>query len=905
MFLGLSVYAQEDKIYKSLDDALKSSNEVIYLDLYNQGLTKISKNINKMENLKSINLSNNKLSSLPSFASFSHLEWVNLSNNKLENLPSFLKITGGERNLIIDNNPGFKIAVSGTNERNVTESGFEGTMRLASSSTIVAETKGKSTFLKIMPYGATSETWIEIHKKDGMTNNALLEKIKNDSQLAFNYFVNKHSTYDKSIDSLPPFLQYNCSINPKKGIVSNNVIVFFEMYYITLATSKKFIGEGDLKQMLQYALTYQPKSKDNFQVEVVNGINFSKDEFKTNTAEDFLAKAVIPEKVKVSSVLPVLTPVKETIYTLQPGETVAFTDEYKMGITLKNDDYYIYYKKAEKYYVKTNKKVFGPYDNIPENQFGNYGSKDIIALKVTRDKTDFFIFNGEEYGPYSEGASFWVESKDDGSITTTLSYNLDNSTYYEIDGRKYGPYPLNSSLDILKGKEVVLSESDNGMHELIIDGEVKLKDFKLLEYYGPISDDHIGFMYSKDGKEYALFDDRIYGPYDDVLDLGVVDGQLRMRYRNNNDEYMLIDGKTFGPYDEFIKKYGNFYHNYFTYKNDGKYYTSNDGIVNGPYDKEPYDNVFYDDEHNNHFYYLEFTKRGQEYFLFKGKNYGPFEDVLRVYTDYLQEVFSMEDKQPFAMVKNTDGTFSVFTPEQNYLSFKKKPYVYYSDSLKKIAFSFTETNREGREEYYLWMEDNKYGPFQRIIHISYSSNSYREFNRYDFILTTLSGKKIIVNEDGIWGAFDKLEIENLAIPDQVSAQYGKCKIGDQWFIFDEQKLVGPILNLPPDDPKDYEDESKYFWRDGENVISKIKAEGPGYKINDQLTVNDYCYSVASNDKNYMMITRNDAYKVNGYIINNKFTKSNDIFYRNWEKETKTLYWLTLEGKNIVKYKLKL
>jgi hypothetical protein len=250
------------------------------------------------------------------------------------------------------------------------------------------------------------------------------------------------------------------------------------------------------------------------------------------------------------------------------------------------------------------------------------------------------------------------------------------------------------------------------------------------------------------------------------------------------------------------------------------------------------------------------------------------------------------------MVKNTDGTFSLFTPEQNYLSFKTKPYVYYSDSLKKIAFSFTELNKEGREEVYLWMNDIKYGPFQRI-NTRINGENLTVY-KYDFIITTLSGKKIIVNESGIWGAFDKLEMKN-----QYGDAYGDCKIGNDWFIFDDQKLVGPIMNIPPDDPNDNDDENKYFWRNGRTIIVSVdKTYESGYYINEQL-IKDRYYMLASNQKNYMMITMNKADVTTGYIINDKFTKSKDIFFYTLEEETKTLYWLILEGKNIVKYTLKL
>ena len=64
-FSLLSGYAQEDKVYSSLDEALKNPSQVFILYLNNQKLTVFPETITRFPNLTTLNIAGNRLSSIP------------------------------------------------------------------------------------------------------------------------------------------------------------------------------------------------------------------------------------------------------------------------------------------------------------------------------------------------------------------------------------------------------------------------------------------------------------------------------------------------------------------------------------------------------------------------------------------------------------------------------------------------------------------------------------------------------------------------------------------------------------------------------------------------------------------------------------------------------------------------
>lgn len=82
-------YAQPEKYYRSLDEALTNPTEVYNLELRALGLTTVPEIISKFINLQRLDLSNNELTDIsPStFLALKSLHRLDLTDNKLSRLP--------------------------------------------------------------------------------------------------------------------------------------------------------------------------------------------------------------------------------------------------------------------------------------------------------------------------------------------------------------------------------------------------------------------------------------------------------------------------------------------------------------------------------------------------------------------------------------------------------------------------------------------------------------------------------------------------------------------------------------------------------------------------------------------------------------------------------------------------
>lgn len=81
----------QQKIFKSLEEALKKPDEVIVLDLGDKKLSQLPESIRKFTHLQKIMLYENKLQQLPEWiGEFVHLQWIDVYSNQLTALPQSL-----------------------------------------------------------------------------------------------------------------------------------------------------------------------------------------------------------------------------------------------------------------------------------------------------------------------------------------------------------------------------------------------------------------------------------------------------------------------------------------------------------------------------------------------------------------------------------------------------------------------------------------------------------------------------------------------------------------------------------------------------------------------------------------------------------------------------------------------
>ncbi|HVZ12017.1 MAG TPA: hypothetical protein VG965_03225 [Patescibacteria group bacterium] len=75
--------------YKRLDEALAHIDTACALDLSNQNLSELPKDVLKLKNLTSINLDNNKFTAFPDdLTTFTKLQRIDMKNNQLTNIPN-------------------------------------------------------------------------------------------------------------------------------------------------------------------------------------------------------------------------------------------------------------------------------------------------------------------------------------------------------------------------------------------------------------------------------------------------------------------------------------------------------------------------------------------------------------------------------------------------------------------------------------------------------------------------------------------------------------------------------------------------------------------------------------------------------------------------------------------------
>lgn len=105
ILLPLIGHTQTEPIYLKLKEAkLIHPDSVFYLDISRDGLKEIPTEILLFKNLKGLDLSNNKLDSLPNTFIFHQLETLNLTNNKFRVFPPVICKNTGLTKLLMGKN---------------------------------------------------------------------------------------------------------------------------------------------------------------------------------------------------------------------------------------------------------------------------------------------------------------------------------------------------------------------------------------------------------------------------------------------------------------------------------------------------------------------------------------------------------------------------------------------------------------------------------------------------------------------------------------------------------------------------------------------------------------------------------------------------------------------------------
>ncbi len=876
-FIAL-IQAQESKVNKNLEEALKTPEEVYQLDLSGQQLNSLPKNFKKLKNLKKLDLSDNKFTTLLNFGKFDNLEYLDLSNNNLSSIPAFIDIIGDNRNVMADNNPVTIIEAAKDGEVQITEQDYKGKISIGSSATQEFVKENNDDFLRIYP-DTKRDIWLEIHLKKGKTNEELLKSVMSKKQEEFNYFINKHSTFDKPKDDLPPFVIYNyTNTSGKVGLSSNNFLVVFEKYFITLNTTEKYMTLYDVKRLLKSAITYTP---------VDDGVSFDilATNLKNVSSETFLVKAQKPEVNKINTELPELKTTKEIIYTMKPGETVAFTNEYQLGVELKEAEYYIYIKKGGKYYLHTAQKIFGPYDDLNSANPDNPNGDDLIkGFNVTKGNSKYVISEGKEIGPFSKESYYYSYKEVAYAIETK-----EKKYTVEVEGKKIGPFVSWPSVDKIEEGYVAYGKNENNKYDLYVNGVLAENNIER-KGWGFTVDKQLVYDYMKDGKAYVKYQNESIGPFDEVNKIAVIEKLLSFSYKKEGKSYLYLNGKSIGPYDYIEIPYNIKATEAYLYKTNGEYFIQIvNGKLEGPFSSSP--SIAYNSETNR--YLIVAGSKGDKEVIYCGNKFGPFNDVYRAYGDFYNITFSKE-KLPSLIVENKDQTYSIYVDEKMIGPFKGKPAYFYDSTSQNYAITYSTLNSNGQEEFNLILNEQVIGPFKSV---KFNTNLAKEtaaFYDFEFAVEDFNDKFYLIYPNKIFGPFDDCKFEYDYYPKNESVMY---TIGnDSYFLYNE-KGYGPIRKPKLTSEKDYPDldfyQGQYFGKNYRNKEEPCIINNISFK--ESYTI------IGQNNNNYVAETY--SVKDRRFVLNNKLYTENILNFA-WDDVNKIFYWLTIEGKNIIRNNVK-
>ena len=350
---------------------------------------------------------------------------------------------------------------------------------------------------------------------------------------------------------------------------------------------------------------------------------------------------------------------------------------------------------------------------------------------------------------------------------------------------------------------------------------------------------YIGLIIKKGNKVFIQINNKIYGPFDDVIDNKISFSPNGSSYgfifKINDRDYVQINDRVFGPFEEGYRDERNIEFSEdgrrfgFVFKKDNLRYVQIDNQTLGPYDAA-YRIVFSKDSSRFAFY---FEKDGNKYLLINNEQIGPF------------------------------------PPSRIYFPFNQ-PYTFHSDISKNLS-SYGFGIHIGNDDY-LKINNKVFGPYNRVEFIGFFGDS-----NYAFKFWKDNKLYIQINED-VFGPWDNIR-DFITSRDGTNYAFIFEKNGEV-YIKTKNKTFGPyyvasIIAISPDGSKiafeftKSNDSRLYYLQINDKIY-----EYPGsiYNFSFSQDTSRFAFIFAKNYKEYLQV--NDSY----YDI--YFDKASIIFNNN-------------------------
>lgn len=332
--------------------------------------------------------------------------------------------------------------------------------------------------------------------------------------------------------------------------------------------------------------------------------------------------------------------------------------QIRSGYNRRLQNYIIYRDFSTHWYLRHLGKEYGPFSNITPR----YVTKDDILFyfekPVKRGKPQIYTQMGETtLGPFEkvEATGIYQNQKID---QTALKYQQNRKWHVYFRQKSYGPFDLIHSIKTLPVKNPFLT-----IHYRLKDKDYILyHDLDRTRYSPPcdkVQKTLAGHLCFQNQKSWFVSQGTNHGPFDEVISYGLIDSQkpensgVVFSYRQNKKWYLQFGDTRYGPREK-IRPVQYFYfdkkHRPYSVKIPGAYMFREKGlwyasILNqryGPYeikensgapddyyqkrmrlDLNPSLKGLYMDQANKK-WLLVFFKKGDLYFNYSGKEYGPF-----------------------------------------------------------------------------------------------------------------------------------------------------------------------------------------------------------------------------------------------------------------------------------------
>ena len=324
-----------------------------------------------------------------------------------------------------------------------------------------------------------------------------------------------------------------------------------------------------------------------------------------------------------------------------------------------------------------------------------------------------------------------------------------------------------------------------------------------------------------DTNHYMILNGNEHGPYDRIYDPEISDGYdenpfYHFVFHQGEDRYLNWNGKIFGPYWE-LGPAGGWYHFIshgednllFTFVRDSQEWVNVRGKEYGPYDQvmDYYTTYHRDlkiDDKGNHMF--QYKKNDQHYFNINGKDIGPMDDF-KAWGNYSATFFS---KGFYSFKYKSQGkeycviNGEVFGPFDEIISVKSSVVSgEYGVSYKKDGKGYY--NRNGKE----------FGPFENI--------GKMEIGSHFSVIYTKNGKDYYQVDDKTYGPFEN--IDNYKVWQDGVPTFTSGTTGNIWVHMGDYKL-GPYRKFHSYYPKRTEDGGLAF-KYGRNDVYGIYVYANG------------------------------------------------------------------------------